>query len=148
GAAIRRNLLLHMPPVTWGKAYPLAADERDALDPADPRRPTVRAVGDRAVVVSVPSHSPEYAPVLKELVERFADRIAKAEVLVVDVRGDEGGSTWTTNVLMPYLATATERPRRYWRGGAPVVLSSPDNVGYFERATGDGWVPAGLLARM
>ncbi len=148
GASIRRGLLLHMPPTTWGKAYPLADAERGHLDPTDPRRPVVRVVDEKTVVVSVPSHSPEYAPVLKESIERVAERIASAETLVVDLRGDEGGSSWTTNVLMPYLTTTAKRPSRYWREGRPSVLSAPGTVAYFERVTADGWVPAGLLARM
>lgn len=148
GATIRRGLLLHMPPTTWGKAYPLRDDERGQLDPTDPRRPVVRVVGERTVVVSVPSHSPEYAPVLDEAIKGVADRLASAETLVVDLRGDEGGSSWTTNALMPYVATAEKRPGRYWRDGRQSVLASPGTVAYFERVTADGWVPAGLLARM
>ncbi len=148
GAAVRRGVLLHMPPTTWGKAYPLAADERGALDPTDPRRPTARVVDDSTVVVSVPSHVPEYAPVLKELVDRFADRIVRAETLVVDLRGDEGGSAWMTDVLMPYIVTTAKRPPRYWREGRASVLSSPDNIAYFERASKEGWAPAGLVDRM
>lgn len=148
GAAIRRGVLLHMPPVTWGKAYPLRPGEQNLLDPADPRRPTIRPTGASTVVVSVPSHSPEYAPVLKSLVERFRAQILRSELLIIDIRGNEGGSSWTTDVLMPFLATAAKRPPRYWTGDHEVVLSSPDNVAYFERMQSQGWVPARLVERL
>lgn len=146
GAAIRRGLLLHMPPITWGKAYPLKADERGVLDPADPRRPTIRALGESTVVVSLPSHSPEYASLLNELVEKFRERILNAENLIIDVRGNEGGSSWVTRPLMPFLVSKSER-----QGGPaqkPVVVSSPDNIAYFEQMKSQGWVPARLVDRM
>lgn len=148
GAAIRRGLLLHMPPVTWGKAHPLGPGERGLLDPEDPRRPTLRVADPSTVVVSVPSHSPEYAPVLGELVEANRERIGRADTLVVDLRGNEGGSAGTTRVLMPFLVTPAKRPARYWRGGRVVVLSSPDTVAYFERAVGQGWVEPSFVERL
>ncbi len=147
GAAIRRGLLLHMPPITWGKAYPLKPDERDLLDPVDPRRPTIRLIGQSTVVVSVPSHSPEHAPVLNGLVEKFRERILNAENLIIDIRGDEGGSSGMTRALMPFFITKSKRPSRS-AGGKPVVVSSPDNIAYFEQMQSQGWVPAHLVERM
>ncbi|HWP43610.1 MAG TPA: hypothetical protein VNO14_10270, partial [Blastocatellia bacterium] len=146
GAAIRRGLLLHMPPINWGKAYPLKPSQRGMLDPVAPRRPTIRPAGDSTVVVSVPSHSPEYAPVLNRLVEQFRERIFSAENLIVDIRGNEGGSSWMTRSLMPFIVTKSKRPAR--KAGRPVVLSSPDNIAYFERMRAQGWVPARLVERM
>ena len=148
GAAIRRGLLLHMPPITWGKAYPLSSDEQGLLDPVDPRRPTIRALSESTVVVSVPSHSPEYATLLNSLVEKYRDRILRAENLVIDIRGDEGGSSWMTRALMPFLVTPTKRPSRYGRDAHSVVLSSPDNIKYFEQMQSQGWIPAKLVERM
>jgi len=146
GAAIRRGILLHMPPITWGKAYPLKPDEQGVLDPADPRRPTIRSLGESTMVVSVPSHSPEYAPILNELVERFRERILSAENLIIDIRGDEGGSSWMTRALMPFIVTKSKRPGR--PDGKPVVVSSSDNIAYFEQMTSQGWVPKHLVERM
>jgi len=146
GAAIRRGLLLHMPPITWGKAYPTKPDERDMLDPVDPRRPTIRSLGESTIVVSITSNSPEHAPVLHGLDERFRERILSAENLIIDIRGDEGGSSWMTRALMPFLVTKSKRPRR--PVGKSVVVSSPDNIAYFEKMQGQGWVPAHLVDRM
>ena len=148
GAALRRNgLLLHMPPITWGKAFPLRESERGTIDTSNPRRPTIRFL-DQTTVVSIPSHSPEYAPLLKELIEKSRERILKSENLIVDVRGDEGGSSWMTNVLMPFIVTAGKRPNRYWVGDHSMVLSSPDNISYFAQMKSQGWIPEHLVERM
>jgi len=146
GAAIRRGLLLHMPPITWGKAYPLKPDQVDLLDPTDPRLPTMRSVGTSTIVVSVPSHSPEYASAFNALVEKFRERILNAETLIIDIRGDEGGSSWMTNALKPFMVTKSKRSGQTVE--QPVVVSSPDNIGYFEQMKSQGWVPAHLVDRM
>lgn len=148
GAALRKDgLILHMPPMAWGKAYPLKKEEQELIDPVDPRRPTIRLSGSSTVIVSVPSHSPEYIPVLNGLVEKFRDNILKAENLIIDIRGDEGGGTGTTNILMPFLTTASKRPSR-WKDGHTMVLSSEDNIPYFEQRQSQGWIPKRLVERM
>lgn len=149
GAALRRDgLLLHIAPISWGKVYPLKPNQQGMLDSVDPRRPTIRALDDSTVVVSVPSHSPEYAPLLKELVEKFRDRIFASKTLIIDIRGDEGGSSWMTDPLMPFLVTPSKRQNRYWKNDREVVLSSPDNIAYFEQMMGQGWIPKRLPERM
>ena len=148
GAALRRGLLLHMPPITWGKAYPLRPNERGLLDPVDPRRPTIRAVDESTVVVSVPSHSPEYTALLESLIEEFHDRILRANNLLIDIRGDEGGSAGMTRALMPFLVTKDKRSSPADAGTHAVVLSSPDNIRYFEQMHSQGWVPLRLVERM
>lgn len=146
GAAIRRGLILHMPPITWGKAYPLRPDEINVLEPTDPRSPTIRTISTSTIVVSVPSHSPEYTPALNALVEKFREQILNAENLIIDIRGDEGGSSWMTNALKPFMATKAKRRLR--TDEKPVVVSSPDNIAYFEQMKSQGWVPAHLVDRM
>jgi C-terminal processing protease CtpA/Prc len=84
--------------------------------------------------------------VLKALVEKYRERILNADNLIIDIRGDEGGSSWTTRPLMPFLVTKFKRAGR--PAGKPVVLSSPDNIAYFERMKSEGWVPAHLVERM
>lgn len=148
GAIIRRDgLLLHMPPYTWGKSFPLKFEEKELIDANDPRRPTIRLYDKSTVVVSVPSHAPEYAPALESLVEKFRDQILNAETLIIDVRGNEGGSSWMTRSLMPFLVTAKKKPSRF-NSGNPVVLSSKENVEYFEQIQSQGWLPKKLLERM
>jgi type IV secretory pathway protease TraF len=94
----------------------------------------------------VPSHSPEHAPVLNGLVEKFRECILSSENLIIDIRGDEGGSSGMTRALMPFLVTKSKRPSR--SVGESVVVSSPDNIAYFEQMQSQGWVPAQLVERM
>ena len=49
-----------------------------------------------------------------------------------------------TNVFLPFLGPAA-RSAHYYDGGHSVVVASPDNVAYFERAQ---WAPKGLVARL
>ncbi len=148
GAALRRGLLLHLPPATWGKAYPLSPAQEGAIDPSDPRRPTMRALDDSTLVVSVPSHDPQYASVLRQLLTQFEQQLAKAETLIIDLRGDEGGSSQMTRALLPLIVTPNKRPSRYEREDRSVVLASPDNLAYFEQIAQNGWPPKSLIERM
>jgi hypothetical protein len=141
---IWRNQLFHLPPVTWARAWPADTSRQASLDPADPRRPTYRALGADAAILSVPSHSPEYRPRLDSLLAEHGDEIARSKLLIVDVRGDEGGSAGTTDGLRPFYWG--EQPSAGLGGSwRPVVLSSPDNQRYFERS---GWAPDSIVERM
>jgi hypothetical protein len=142
-ARIYRNLLLATTPTVWGREFPLAGAEVGTLDPIDPTRPTIRLDGTDAVVVSVPSHDPRYRPVLDSLVRRYRDTLLARPVLLVDVRGDLGGGSLTTMPLVPYLVSATTRPP-IGPEGPSMVVSSPDNIRYFQR----GWNPDSIAERM
>lgn len=145
GRLQRDGLLFHIPPTTWGKAYPVRPGQEGLIDAVDPRAPTARTTDTGAVVFHVPSHVPTHARRLRSLVEQYRGALQRAETLIIDVRGNEGGSAFVTDVLMPYLVTPDKRPARYLADGASAVLASADNVGYFERAS---WAPAGLVARL
>lgn len=145
GRLQRDGLLLHMPPTTWGKLHPVRPGQENLVDPIDPRAPTARTVGDDVVVFHIPSHSPSHASRLQALVDRYRGALGRAETLIIDLRGNEGGSTFVSNVLLPFLETADKRPARYLAGGQPAVLAAADNITYFERAS---WAPAGLVARL
>lgn len=146
GARLQRGgLLLHLPPLTWGKLHPTRAGQEGLIDPAEPRAPTARTVGEGTVVFHVPSNVPSHAVRLHALVEQYRGALGRAETLIIDVRGNEGGSTFVTDVFLPFLVTEEKRPARYLADGASAVLSSPDNIAYFGRA---GWAPAGLVARL
>ncbi|NOT07484.1 MAG: hypothetical protein HOP28_04675 [Gemmatimonadales bacterium] len=141
---VYRNLLLTMSPVTWGRAYPLAPHEVGSLDPVDPTRPTVRLFGAEAVVVSVPSHDPKYRGVLDSLMAHHRAAITSRPYLVVDIRGDIGGGSLTTAAIVPFMVTKETRPP-IGPSGASMVLSSPDNIAYFEQG---GWNPDSIAQRM
>lgn len=142
-ATIYRNLLLNTPLMTWGREFPLAGHEVGALDPRNPLRPTIRLDGGDAVIVSVPSHDPSLGPVLDSLVKQHRAAIVSRPYLVIDIRGDRGGSSQMTAPLVPFLVTPSQRPAIGPRG-LSMVVSSPDNIRYFQR----GWNPDSVAQRM
>ncbi|HUP19222.1 MAG TPA: S41 family peptidase [Gemmatimonadota bacterium] len=145
GRLQRGSLLFHAPPTTWGKLHPVRPGEEGGIDPVDPRAPTARIDERGAVVFHVPSNVPAHAPRLRALVEQYRAALERSETLVIDLRGNEGGSAFVTNVLVPFLATPEKRPPRYLAEGESAVLSTPDNIAYFERQS---WSPARLVERL
>lgn len=145
GRLQRGGLLLHMAPTTWGKLHPVPPGWNGRIDPLDPRAPTARLAGEETVVFHVPSHVPTHAARLGALVEQYRGALARASTMIIDLRGNEGGSTFVTDALMPFLVTGEKRSARYLEGGAPAVLASADNVAYFERTS---WAPPGLVPRL
>lgn len=148
GADIRRNLILHMPPISWGREYPTNKDALNFIDSEDPRRPTMKIIDSSTVLFSIPSHVPDYAPLLKEFVEKNQEQIGRADNLIIDLRGNEGGSSWMTNVLMPYIETVSKHAGKYWVDDEEFVLSSPRNIRYFKAVESQGWLPKNLIKRM
>ena len=145
GRLQRGGLLLHMAPMTWGKLHPVRPGLEGRIDPVDPRAPTARLVGDDTVVFHVPSHVPAHAARLGALIEQYRGALGRASTMIVDLRGNEGGSAFVTNALMPFLITREKQPARYLQEGAPAVLTSADNVAFFERTS---WAPPGLVERL
>lgn len=148
GAGIRRRVLLHLPPLTWGKVYPFDSNQDSQIHSVNPRHPLIYFPNQFTAVISIPSHSPEYAEAFKELIEKNSPRILQSETLIIDLRGDEGGSSWVTNPLLPFLETIEKRPIKYKLETQNVVLSSQDNIKYFEQIERDGWLPQKLIERM
>ncbi|HUF03907.1 MAG TPA: S41 family peptidase [Aridibacter sp.] len=148
GAAIRRGLILHIPPFSWGKEYPARKNLFNFIDPNDPRRPTIRIVDDSTILISIPSHVPEYASDLNEFVDTNQEAFANSDTLIIDLRGNEGGSSWITNVLMPYIETSSVNSPKYWVNDEEVVLSSPRNIRYFKGVESQGWLPKDLIKRL
>ena len=128
---IYKGLLLRMAPVMWGKAYPVRTEDAGLLDPKNPRAPTLKILDDGAVVISMPSHSPEYEDQLKALIAAHESELRSTALVIVDIRGNEGGSSQTSDPLAPFYYSETQRPE-LGLGGHPVVLSSPDQIKYFE----------------
>lgn len=133
-ARIHRRTLLRLSPGIWGKQYPLSAEDEGTLDPRDARRPRI-TIRERSVVVSVPSHDPVYRRLLDSAVTAADTAIRRTRLLIVDLRGNEGGSAQTTRVLDSYVASSPRRPTPY-DSGAAVMLSSPAQIAYAKRAFG------------
>jgi C-terminal processing protease CtpA/Prc len=147
-AHLHKRVLLRLDPGMWGKVFPVPPADSGLLDPTDPHRPTLVVRGG-AVVVSMPSFDPAYKPALDSLVNANADLIRRSDLLLVDLRGDEGGSSYTSAVLAPYIVSRGRRPSPLVHRHA-VMLSSPDQVTYAKVAFGSDTTAfvRSLVARM
>lgn len=129
-ARLYRNLLLAMPPRVWGRVLPAETGAEAALDPTDPEKPTLAFRDPDTAVLAIPSHDPKYRVELDALLQRNATELQRHKNLIVDIRGDLGGSTGTTDGLFPYLYSTAQRPG-IGPQGQPVVLGSKDEIAYF-----------------
>ena len=147
-AHLHRHVLLRLDPGVWGKAFPVATADSGLLDPVDPRRPTL-IVRAAAVVISMPSHDPAYKPALDSLVRANAELIRRSALMLVDLRGNEGGSSYTAAALAPYIMSRDRRPSPVVHHHA-VMLSSPDQIAYAKVAFGPDTMPfvRSLVSRM
>ena len=133
-AHLHKDVLLRLDPGMWGKAFPVPPADSGLLDPVDPHRPTL-VVRPGAVVISMPSHDPAYKRVLDSLVAGNAELIRRTDLLLVDLRGNEGGSSYTAAALAPYIMSSDRRPSPVVHHHA-VMLSSPDQIAYAKVAFG------------
>jgi hypothetical protein len=81
------------------------------------------------------SHDGSHTRRLDSLVAANASAIAARPLLIIDLRGNEGGGSQTSRALDPYIASATHRVSPF-DSGAPVMLSSPHQISYAKRFTG------------
>jgi Peptidase family S41 len=133
-AQIFRRTVLRLSPGMWGKLYPVAAADSGLLDTMDVHRPTL-TVRNGTVIVSVPSHDPSFQRTLNGLIAEHATALRDTRRLIIDLRGNEGGSSFMSNGLLPYIASDSQRPFRLRESDA-VMLSSPDQIRYARRAFG------------
>ncbi|WP_337172357.1 S41 family peptidase [Gemmatimonas aurantiaca] len=133
-AKLYRGDLLRLSPGVWGRAHPAQRSRAGMLDSVDAHRPTV-VVRERSVVFSIPSHDPQFTPRLDSLVAANADAIRSRPLLIIDLRGNEGGGSGTTRALDPYIASTTRRVTPY-DSGTPVMLASPAQLAYARRIVG------------
>ncbi len=147
-ARIHRRVVLRLSPGMWGKAFPVSTADAGTIDPTDVHRPHI-TIRPRSVVVSVTSHDPAYAQMLDRLVAAADTAIRRTRLLIVDLRGNEGGAAFMTRSLNPYVASTERRASPYDSGNA-VVLSSPAQMAYARRLAGNDTSAfvRDLLARM
>lgn len=136
----REGLLLHMPPLTWGRRVDTAEAPSPPFDPASPRAPAFAPLDDDAAIVALPSFSPEHRQAIADLVAAHDAEIRARRLLIIDLRGNEGGSTALGRLLAPYYASAAPAPAIGPRVH-PHALSSPRIIGYYSNIR-DG-LPAG-----
>lgn len=133
-ARLHRNTILRLSPGMWGKTWPVATADSGLLDTTDVHRPRV-IVRPQSVVVSLPSHDPRWMRLLDSLVAAADTAIRVRPLLIVDLRGNEGGSSLMSRAIHPYITTAAQRATPY-DSGAAVMLSSPAQIAYARRAFG------------
>jgi hypothetical protein len=133
-ARIHKRVMLRLSPGMWGRAFPLSPADTGLVDPTDVHRPRL-SVRRHAVVVSMPSHDGSQTRRLDSLVSAHAADIASRPLLIIDLRGNEGGGSMTSRALHPYVASTTPRATPF-DSGTPVMLSSPHQVAYAKRFTG------------
>ena len=139
-ALSRGGALMRMPPMIWQRVWPSVPDA--GLDASDPRRPTVRYLPSGTAVVSIVSFSPEYQKPLQQLIDRDWDRLSQARSVIVDLRGNEGGSSIVAAPLLPFVWTeAGIAPDT----ATPVVIASERNNEFWAHAS---WAPRGLTDRL
>lgn len=147
---LHKRVLLRLSPGMWGREFPVVPSDSGLISPVDPHHATIRIRGG-TVVVSIPSHDPAYRRVLDSLIERHDTDLRSADRLIVDLRGNEGGSSQMTARLLPYLDSQERRPSVLPDWPA-VMLSSPDQITYVQRfwVSGTDTLPATrrLLARL
>jgi hypothetical protein len=143
---LHRGVLLRMPPHMWGRSDRVPELEQGGVDAVDPRRPTIRAI-DATVVIAMPSHDPRFAAPLRALLAEWHDRIVATEPLVLDLRGNEGGSGATGTPLLAYARGDSLLPRVFpvWR---PTVVASADHLAWARSFVRDGQAPTPVVGRL
>jgi C-terminal processing protease CtpA/Prc len=76
-------------------------------------------------VLSIPSHDPAYREALFGLVTAHRAELLAAPKLIIDLRGNEGGSSWLTDTVLPFIMSAPQRPAKELPDD-PQILSSAD----------------------
>lgn len=148
-AALYRNDLLRFSPGIWGREAPDSALTPGQLDPRDPHRPTVR-VHDGTVIVAMPSHDPAYRQAFDSLIRANTETLRHAERLIVDLRGNEGGSAGTSDPIVPFIVSDGQLPPPLLHQADALMLASTDQIAYAQRAFGSpsSDFVRGLVARM
>ena len=136
-ASLHRGALLHTGALSWGRVDQHAST--NPIHPTDPLHPVLRTLDDQTVLVTLPSHLPPYKAALDSVLAANRDVLARAPIVLIDVRGNRGGSGDTARPLAPFYTSpalyAAPRPTE-----AGWVMASPYNRAlyrYFRSAMGD-----------
>jgi hypothetical protein len=93
----------------------------------DPLRPSFRSLSRGIALLTLPSMQVQYAADVDSVVRTHAAELGRLDLLVIDVRGNQGGGDNTYMPILPLLFTDTITTV------AGSVLSSPANIAYYER---------------
>ena len=133
--------------VDWFDDPHLFLCERGAIDSAETARPAVaverrsisetdarayfRTRGARldpieGIWYDIPLHD-GFRGVVDSLVNANRDALAHADRMIIDLRGNEGGGSATTESLEPFISLVAEKPNPFPTDGA-LMLSSDDQI--------------------
>lgn len=140
-----RGALLRMAPLLWGRVDP--AEALAFIDTLDPRRPTVAFPDESSAVISVVTFDPAYGGSLAAAIDADWDRLRTRRRVVIDLRGNEGGSSGQVAPLLPFLwgDRVPSGPADAAGPAEALVRSSPALIAAWERM---GWAPKGLVDRL
>lgn len=126
-SSIHKNILLNIGIYGWGKTFPLKKGDENLLDIDDPQSPTLRIIDDKNILISLPSFLNEsYRGKLKKLLADNKERILACETLIIDLRGNFGGSRHDL-LLAPFVLTGKVKD-----GEPNLILASADNLAYLK----------------
>lgn len=109
----------------WGRLHPAVPEAR--LDPTDPQAPHFARLDAGTLYLSLPSFLDNYRQPLADLLEARGAEIGKARGLIIDLRGNVGGSAIYFG-LGPYLFTGA-----FQYSEDSLILASPRNLGTLEQ---------------
>jgi hypothetical protein len=130
-ATIYKHTLLRFDPGMWAKEFPVAPGDSGLVSLEQPQFATLTWRGKTAVL-SIPSNDPTYREALFTIVTKNHDAILAAPRMIIDIRGNEGGSSWVTDTVLPFIMSNVKRPAHV-PPDDPQMLSSPDNITYVQR---------------
>jgi hypothetical protein len=133
-AHIVNDMILSMPPTDWGRIAPEPSELIGAWSPDNPRAPRFEMISDAVAWLAVPSLSPNHiGESLQAIIDERRDDILGVELLVLDLRGNHGGSASALAPLDPLILTREDSEEYQADAHSPVLLSSPATIGYYQR---------------
>ena len=111
----------------------MSAADTNTLDPVDPHRPVLYK-RNGTLVFAIP-YRDGFKAVIDSMVEAHRTELASADRLIIDLRGNEGGSSSMTDALGPYVSLKTDLPNPFPLDKS-MILSSPSQISYARRGFG------------
>jgi hypothetical protein len=139
---VDRNVLVMGQGSTWFRVYPALPGDvaRDVYLDSYNRRFAARSAAPGTVVLHLPSFDDPVR--MDSLLDAETDRIRDAELLLIDVRGNGGGSDYNFRALVPLLYTAPIRIV------SNEVLATPANIAANAALAADTTIPAGIREQL
>jgi hypothetical protein len=140
--SVDRNVLVMGQGSAWFRVYPALPDDvaRDVYMHSNNRRFAARGAAPGTVVLHLPSFDDPVR--MDSLFDAEADRIRGAEHLLIDVRGNGGGSDYNFRALVPLLYTDPIRIV------SNEVLATRANIAANAALAADTTIPAGIREQL